>query len=92
MSLEQFFSHSLGVNISDFNGDDVSETGVADGEILLRLACSKIPESLESIDLIEDGVSIQLDSDRSLGLDSSAPPSGDLSGAMVSPSSRPGTR
>lgn len=89
MSLEQFFSHSLGVSISDFNGDAVSETGVADGEILLRLACSKMPESLESIDLIEEGVSIQLDSDRSLGLASSFVPSGDLSGATGSPSSRP---
>lgn len=82
MSLAQFFSHSLGANISDFNW--VSETGVADGEILLRLACSKIPESLESIDLIEDGVSIQLDSDKSFGFASLDPPMGDLSVGMVS--------
>lgn len=87
MSLTQFFSHSLGGKISDFNGDTVSETGVADGEILLRLACSKIPESLESIDLIEDGVSIQLDSDKSFGFASLDPPMGDLSVGMVSASS-----
>lgn len=88
MSLDAFLSHSL--SMSAFNGDDVSETGVADGEILLRLACSKIPESLESMDLIEDGVSIQLDSDKSFGLASSdAPQRGDLSGARVSPSSNP---
>lgn len=88
MSFVQFFSHSLGVSSSDFNGDTVSETGVAEGEILLRLACSKIPESLESMDLMEDGVSIQFDSDvMSLGLVSSEPPIGDLSVGMESPSS-----
>lgn len=88
MSFVQFLSHSLGASSSDFNGDTVSETGVAVGEILLRLACSKIPESLESMDLMEDGVSIQLDSDvMSLALLSSAPPMGDLSVLMESPSS-----
>ena len=88
MSFVQFFSHSLGASSSDFSGDTVSDTGVADGEIRLLLACSKIPESLESMDLMEDGVSIQLDSDvMSLGLASSGPPMGDLSVAMESPSS-----
>ena len=87
MSLAQFLSHSLGANISDFNGDTVSETGVADGEIRLRFACSKIPESLESIDFIEDGVSIQLDSDKSFGFASSDTPIGDRSVGMASTSS-----
>lgn len=88
MSFVQFFSHSLGTSSSDFNGDTVSETGVAEGEIRLLLACSKIPESLESIDFIDDGVSIQLDSEvMSLGLVSSEPPIGDLSVAIESPSS-----
>lgn len=88
MSFVQFFSHSLGVSSSDFNGDTVSETGVAEGEIRLLLACSKMPESLESMDLMEDGVSIQFDSDvMSLGLVSSEPPIGDRSVGMESPSS-----
>lgn len=88
MSFVQFFSHSLGDSSSDFNGDTVSETGVAVGEILLRLACSKIPESLESMDLREDCVFIQFDSDAaSLGLVSSELPIGDLSAGMESPSS-----
>lgn len=88
MSLVQFFSHSLGDSSSDFNGDIVSDTGVGVGEILLRLACSKIPDSLESMDLMEDGVFIQFDSDAtSLALFSSEPPIGDLSAGIESPSS-----
>lgn len=88
MSFVQFFSHSLGASSSDFSGDTVSGTGVAEGEILLLLACSKIPESLESMDLMEDGVSIQLDSEvRSFGLASSVAAMGDLSVGMESPSS-----
>lgn len=89
MSFVQFFSHSLGLSSSDLSGDTVSGTGVADGEIRLRLACSKIPESLESMDFMEGGVSIQFDSDpvRSLALASSGPTMGDLSVAIGSPSS-----
>lgn len=87
MSFAQFFSQSLGVIISLFSGEAVSETGVPEGEIRLLFACSKIPESLESMDLIEEGVSIQLDSERSFGFGSSDPPSGDLSVVRPSPSS-----
>ncbi|TNN84552.1 hypothetical protein EYF80_005252 [Liparis tanakae] len=63
-------------------------TQILTGTLSLKPAWQKIPESLESMDLMEDGVSIQLDSDvMSLGLVSSEPPIGDLSVVMESPSS-----